>query len=160
MSGEALEPTNPKFGVKRRPDGIVQLTWAPGVVIGQRDAVDATEAIAGLAAGKKALALIIPGVGVTQDRSARLEFARRDDLVTAAAVVVHTPTLRIMGNFFINVNRPRTRIRVFDDEAAAVDWLHSFHAQTRSRAEVRRVTCHGIAIDGTLDSTHRGRSDE
>ncbi|NYI41466.1 DUF7793 family protein [Demequina lutea] len=126
MSGDSTETAHPKFRISLRPDGIVYLTWAPGVAIGVEDAVAATEAIAGLGGGQRVLALICLGEGSTQDRPARLEFSRRDDLVTAAALVVRTPALRVMGNLFVNVNRPKTPIRVFDDEASAIAWLQEF----------------------------------
>ena len=126
MNGDSTETAHPKFRILLRPDGIVHLTWEPGVTIGVEDAAAAAEAIAELGGGKRVLALISPGEGSNQDRPARLEFSRRDDLVTAAAVVVRTPALRVMGNLFVNVNQPKTPIRMFDDEEAAIAWLHGF----------------------------------
>ena len=63
-----------------------------------------------------------------QDRPARVEFVRRGDLVSAVALVVGTPLSRMMGNFFLNVSRPTTPTRLFDDEASGLAWLQEFVA--------------------------------
>ena len=36
------------------------------------------------------------------------------------------PLGRMMGNFFINVNKPKAPTRLFDDEAPALAWLKEF----------------------------------
>ena len=60
-----------------------------------------------------------------QTRPARVEFTRRDDLVSAVALIVGTPLSRIMGNFFLSVNKPPYPVRLFDDEASGLAWLQA-----------------------------------
>ena len=60
------------------------------------------------------------------DRSARLEFARRDDVVSAVALIVGTPLGRMMGNLFISLGKPLFPTRLFDNEASALAWLQAF----------------------------------
>ncbi len=60
------------------------------------------------------------------DRAGRVEVARRDDVVSAVAVIVGTPLSRMMGNLFIHVSRPRMPLRLFEDEASALAWLQEF----------------------------------
>jgi hypothetical protein len=109
-----------------RPDGIVQVVWAQGTVMLLEDATAATEAVARLTGGRRSPLLADVREAGQSERPARLEFARRDDVVSAVALIVGTPLSRIMGTFFINVSRPPMPTRLFDDEASALAWLHAF----------------------------------
>lgn len=117
--------TNPKFRMWLRPDGIVQIQWAPQVEIGLDDATAAIEAMSELTGGRQSRLLADLHDTGAQTRPARLELARRDDLVSAVALIVGTPLSRIMWNFFLGVNKPRYPTRLFEDEASAVAWLHA-----------------------------------
>lgn len=64
--------------------------------------------------------------GGQQDRPARMEVVRRVDMVSAVALLVSTPLSRMMGNFFVTVNKPVAPTRLFDDEASALAWLQEF----------------------------------
>ena len=118
--------THPKFRIWLRPDGIVQIQWAPQVEICLDDATAAIEAMTELTGGRQSPLLADLHDTGAQTRPARIELARRDDLVSAVAMIVGTPLSRIMWNFFLSVNRPRYATRLFDDEASAVAWLHAF----------------------------------
>ena len=115
--------TNPKFRMWLRDDGIVHLVWEPRSAMGFEDAVAATGAMARLTGGQRTPLLVDVRDCGPQDRPARLEFARRGDLVSAVALVVGTPLSRIMGNFFLTVSRPMAPTRLFDDEETALAWL-------------------------------------
>lgn len=128
MNDESKEVAHPTFRMWLRPGDIVQQVWAPWVSPVIEHAVAATEAIAGSTEGRRTLALIDAGEGTTQDRAARLEFALRHDPVSAVALVVGTPISRMMGTFFTAVNRPKTPVRVFDDEPSAVAWVQDLTA--------------------------------
>lgn len=49
-----------------------------------------------------------------------------NDLVKASAIVLDSPMLRMMANFFIKVSKPKNPTRVFTDEASAIEWLQQF----------------------------------
>ncbi|TPE44334.1 DUF7793 family protein [Pontibacter mangrovi] len=49
-----------------------------------------------------------------------------NDLVQASAIMVSSPMLRMMANFYIMVNRPKNPTRMFTDEKSAVEWLTQF----------------------------------
>jgi hypothetical protein len=106
-----------------RPDGIVQLAWVPRTTGLIEDAIATLAAMAQLTGGRRSPLLVDMRDTGPQSRSARLEFARRGDLVSAVALVVGTPLSRMAGNLFINMNRPPTPTRLFDKEASAVAWL-------------------------------------
>jgi hypothetical protein len=118
--------TNPKFRMWLRPDGIVQLAWAPRINVLLEDAVAAFAALAQVTGGRSSPLLVdMRDVG-QQARPARLEFARRYDVVSAVALVVGSPLSRMMGNLFMSMNKPLTPTRLFDKEAPAVEWLLRF----------------------------------
>jgi hypothetical protein len=43
--------------------------------------------------------------------------------VSAVALIVDTPLSRVLGNFFLAVNKPLYPTRLFDNEASALAWL-------------------------------------
>jgi hypothetical protein len=114
---------NPKFRMWLRADGIVQLVWVPSATMSLDDAVAATDAMTALTGGREHRLLVDAHDAGPQDRPARVEFTRRGDLVSAVALIVNTPLSRMMGNFFITVNKPTTPTRLFEDEDTAVTWL-------------------------------------
>jgi hypothetical protein len=118
--------THPKFRMWLRPDGIVQLVWVPRTRALLEDATATLEAMAQLTGGRRSPLLVDMRDTGPQARPARLEFARRGDLVSAVALVVGTPLSRMAGNLFINMNRLSTPTRLFDNEASAVAWLQKF----------------------------------
>ncbi len=51
-----------------------------------------------------------------------------NDLVLASAIVVGSPMLRMMANFFIMVNKPKNPTRMFTDYESALEWLEKYKA--------------------------------
>ena len=128
VAGSAPRSMHPKFRMWLRSDDIVQLVWAPRTTVLLEDATAALEEMAQLTDGRRSPLLVDMRDTGPQDRPARIEFARRGDLVSAVALVVATPLSRMMGNFFLNVSKPMAPTRLFDDEASALAWLQEFAA--------------------------------
>jgi hypothetical protein len=118
--------TRPKFRIWLRPDGIVQLVWAPQTTVLLEDATAALEAMAQLTGGRRSPLLVDMHDTGPLDRPTRAELTRRSDLQTAVALIVGTPLTRMMANFFLSVNKPLFPTRMFDDEASAAAWLQAF----------------------------------
>jgi hypothetical protein len=61
------------------------------------------------------------------DREARAHYASREGekLWPAVAMLISSPFGVVLGNFFMRVNRPPFPVRIFRDEAAALDWLRA-----------------------------------
>lgn len=51
-----------------------------------------------------------------------------NQLVLASAMVVTSPMLKMMANFYIMVNKPQNPTKVFTDRENAVTWLTQFKA--------------------------------
>ena len=118
--------TNAKFRIWLRPDGIVGMVFTPRVATDLADALAAIDAVTQLTGGRRSPLLVdMHGFG-PPDRSARLELARRGDVVSAVALIVDTPLSRMLGTFFLTVNKPPYPMRLFDNEASAVAWLLEF----------------------------------
>lgn len=126
MDHDSRAITRQRFRMWLRPDGIVQLVWAPRTAMVLEDAIAATETMAQLTGGRRSPLLVDSHDIGPQDRPARAEFARRGDLVSAVALIVGTPLSRMMGNFFLSVSKPMAPTRLFDNEASAVAWLQEF----------------------------------
>jgi hypothetical protein len=118
--------THPKFRMWLRPDGIVAMVFAPRIATDLADALAAVDAMTELTRGRRSPLLVyLHGAG-PQDRPARAEFARRDDVVSAVALIVDTPLTRMIGNFYLTVSKPIAPTRLFDNEASALAWLQEF----------------------------------
>ena len=126
MDRETGVITHPKFRMWLRPDGIVQLVWAPKTTVLLEDATEALEAMAQLTEGRRSPLLVDMHDTGPLDRPTRAELTRRSDLQTAVALIVGTPLTRMMANFFLGVSKPLFPTRMFDDEASAVAWLQAF----------------------------------
>ena len=126
MSEHATEIVTPEFRMLLRPDGIVHLIWVPKTSITVAAARAAIDAMSSLTGGAPAPLLVeTPDVG-SQDRSARMEFVGRHDLVSAVALIARTPLSRMLGNFYISVSRPKVETHLFDDLPSAEAWLKEF----------------------------------
>jgi hypothetical protein len=117
--------THPKFRMWLRPDGIVQMVWVTKAASDLDDAIAAISAMRELTGGRRSSLLVDLHDSGQQTRPARLEFARRDDLVSALALIAGTPLSRVMGNFYLRVSKPRYPARLFDNEASALAWLRA-----------------------------------
>jgi hypothetical protein len=125
--------TRQKFRMWLRPDGIVQLVWAPRTTVLFEDATAALEAMAQLTGGRRSPLLVDMHDTGPLDRPTRAELTRRSDLQSAVGLIVGTPLTRMMANFFMSVNKPSFPTRLFDNEASAVAWLKGFVVDTIER---------------------------
>jgi hypothetical protein len=48
------------------------------------------------------------------------------DDTLATALIVDSPVGRIIGNFFIGMNKPGIPVKIFDSEDKAIQWLRGF----------------------------------
>ena len=128
MNHESGVITHPEFRMWLRPGGIVQLSWVTRVDIHFEDAIAAIQAMTELTGGRLSPLLVDLHDSGQLARAARIEFTSRADLVSAVALIVGTPLNRIVGNFFLGVNRPRYPVRLFDTEESALVWLNEFVA--------------------------------
>lgn len=51
-----------------------------------------------------------------------------NDLVSASAILIGSPMLKMTANFYIMVNKPKNPTRMFTDRKSALEWLSQFSA--------------------------------
>jgi hypothetical protein len=63
---------------------------------------------------------------MTREARQHLSINGRETLITSFAILVKSPLSRVIGNFFMGINRPSVPARVFDNETQAIEWLKTF----------------------------------
>jgi hypothetical protein len=80
-----------------------------------------------LVAGKSYPCLVDMTGIMTATKEAREYFANEgSELVAAGALIVKSPFSRTLGNIFLTINQPKTPVKLFTDETAALNWLEQF----------------------------------
>lgn len=103
----------------------------PGLVSELDDAIANVAAVAQLAAGKpRPLLLDMRAHAASASRECRDYYAGSEAqrVNLAAAMLVRSNVSRVLGNFFLGLNKTRFPFRMFTDVDEAVAWLRSFLA--------------------------------
>ena len=111
------------------PDGYVIAEVKPGLVADLDDAIVNVEAVATLAAGKpRPLLLDMRAHASSATRECREYYAGSEAqrVNLAAAMLVRSNVSRVIGNFFLGLNKTRFPFRLFADVDEAIAWLRSF----------------------------------
>ena len=109
-------------------DGVLRFVISDGIRSDEADIRELLEAMQRLGGGEPMLVLSdIRGLR-SASASARAAAASPEAtrLNRAAAIVVGSRATRMIGNFFLKLNRPAYPSRIFNSEDAALAWLLSF----------------------------------
>jgi hypothetical protein len=92
------------------------------------DARDFVSAFAKLANGKARPLLADIREMKSISKEVRNFFANDEQvkMITASALIVGSPVSRLIGNFFLGLNKPNIPVRLFDSEEEAVEWLQGY----------------------------------
>lgn len=93
-----------------------------------KENVDAQESIRD-ALNRAKTRVLIDMTAVTEiSKPARDYFAneRTASIQRATALLIGSPVSRVIGNFFMGLNRPVSPTRLFTDPHKAIQWLHTF----------------------------------
>ena len=93
-----------------------------------RETVDAQESLRDSLNKKKTLVLIDMRDITEISKEARDYFAneRTASIQRATALLTDSPVSRVIGNFFMGLNKPISPTRMFTDPQKAIEWLHTF----------------------------------
>ena len=111
-----------------REDGLVHAVAKPGAEMTLADAREEIAVIGKIGRGK-GLPLLVDFKNLqSQDRGARTYFAGEETAkaVTACAILISSPLSRVIGNFYMGLNKPVTPTKLFTSESEAIDWLKEF----------------------------------
>jgi hypothetical protein len=123
ISDKAIEVTC--FYTWMGDDGIVRTKIKPGSEVTVEYAKENSVAVNSLFNGKK-FPLLIDSRGIkSMSKEARNQFTTkgRDTSTTAFAILIDSPLSRVIGNFFMGINKPAVPTRLFDNEMDAEIWL-------------------------------------
>ncbi len=108
-------------------DGVLLFRYRDGIYLdeaGARDIVACGASLAGEDAPMPTVVLVSRVKGVS--KGARDFFSKSAEnwaLSSRVAMVVRSPTARMVANFFLGLNKPEHPTRLFNDEASARAWL-------------------------------------
>ena len=136
MAADSLIPADAVGVIETRterlwlhPEGYVIGEVLPGLVSDFDDAVINVEAVARLAAGRpRPLLLDMRAHASSATRECREYYAGAEaqEVNLAVAMLVRSNISRILGNFFLGLNKTRFPFRMFSDVDEALAWLRSF----------------------------------
>jgi hypothetical protein len=106
-------------------DGIVRCVVLPTTSHTLADARENDDAVVSLAGGRRLPMLLDIRASRGLDREARQYYVRPEAAgqLTAVAMLIDSQIGRILGNFFMTVNKPPFPLRLFTAEADALVWL-------------------------------------
>jgi len=109
-------------------DGRLRCRFKAGAEVTLSDAVECVRASPAVAGMRRLPSLIDLRWLRSQSAEARDYFSAPEALLVsnAVALLVESPLSRAIGNFYLGFNRPNVPTRIFNDEAAALEWLQSF----------------------------------
>lgn len=109
-------------------DGIVRVRMLPNTMEDCASAQENIAALTRICGGKKRPLLIDMGgtQGATHDARRQYSSEAMSQNITAEAMLVTSPVTRVLGSFFIGLNRPRHLLRLFTSEQDAIEWLKEY----------------------------------
>jgi hypothetical protein len=110
---------------------ILRIKIIEGAEIELSDALQNFEATKLLTKNDRYLILVDGRVSLSISREARAFAAesKNDDSIASAMIITSTAN-KLIGNFYINVNKPSIPTRIFSSEEKAIEWLSGFLYQT------------------------------
>ena len=126
MASEAIETRSERMWMGE--DGIMRYVALPVPEHTLDDAKENVEIAAKINKGKKVPGLIDIREAKSVSREARMYYTGDENAKVhhAVALLVDSPVSRIIGNFFIGLNKTPFPCKLFSSESAAVEWLREF----------------------------------
>lgn len=118
----------PVADVKLREDGIIHLDIRDEIQVTVEAIHQMNAAVARMGREKKYPNLVTAGryTSVTKEARDFAATAEANIYTIADAYVLHAFHQKILGNFFVKINKPMNPVRFFDNESEAVAWLRGF----------------------------------
>lgn len=112
-------------------DGIARTRVKPNVDITLDMAIENTKVVTSFYTDKK-FPILIDSRGIkSMSYEARKHFSARgrDTKTSAFGIVIGSTVSRVLGNFYLGINKPAVPTKLFDSEEAALEWLKQFGDQ-------------------------------
>jgi hypothetical protein len=116
---------------------ILRIKILEGAEIELADSLQNFEATKILTKQDKYLVLVDARVNLSVSREARAFAAQsKNDGCTACAFLITSTANKLIGNFYINVNKPLTPTKIFSTEEKAIEWLELFLYKTEIKNQL------------------------
>ena len=119
------------FSTKLGSNGICYTVVKPNASIKLQDALENSDAIKKIS-GEKIYPLLVNLKQINSiTKEARDHFSMQDRTpgVTAIGMLIKSPVSRIIGNFFLGLNKSTVPAKLFTDEEKAIAWLKQFSSK-------------------------------
>ncbi|GAB4255421.1 MAG: hypothetical protein Kow0079_12270 [Vicingaceae bacterium] len=94
-----------------------------------KDAIENMAAIAALVGEEKKYYSINYLKNIRLSADARNYYAKHKQFAKASALVTTSTIEKVIGKFFIFVNKPKIPTKLFDNEQKAIEWLYSLKSK-------------------------------
>ena len=109
--------------------GIMHQTYEKGVNLNYQDSLDEFEIYKDGYCNEKHRPILVDLENVkTVSKESRGIYSSKETVkfFTAAALLVGNPVSRIMGNFYLGINKAAMPVRMFTNKDEAISWLKGF----------------------------------
>src|ERR1700751_1086967 len=109
-------------------DGIVRTKVKPLAEVTLAEAVENSKAVNSFYKEKKYPLLIDSRniKSITKEARDHFSIQNRETSITSFAVIIDSPLSRIIGNFFMGLNKPSVPAKLFNNENEAINWLKQY----------------------------------
>jgi len=117
-----------KYSISFSTDGIVIIDIKPDVEISIEEIIEGTNFILSIVKEKKLPILFIANEFSIPSKESREYLAKKESLpyAIADAYVICSFPQKIVGNFYLKVNKPFRPTKLFTDKNEALKWLKTF----------------------------------
>jgi hypothetical protein len=114
--------------LKLRSDGIVMITYPDNFSFTLKESIESVNAIGEITKGIPHPILKIPGKYTTVDKDTRHHVAKGDGarFSIAESFILKSLAHKIVGNFYLSVEKPQKPTRFFTNVPDAEAWLRTF----------------------------------
>lgn len=109
-------------------DGIARTKVKPQAEVTIKESLENSKAVNSLRSDKKFPLLIDARHIKSISKEARDNFSirNRETMINSFAVIIESPLSRIIGNFFMGLNKPSVPAKLFNNEQDAIAWLKQY----------------------------------
>lgn len=126
MEKKVVKTHNAEIWIDKQ--GICHHIYTEGANVTIEDTLDECRIISEIAGYKKVPILVDLNLVKTVSRESRMFYAGKEGekIFKVAALLVGTQMSRVLGNFFLGLNKPVMPVKLFTSEKEALKWLRDF----------------------------------
>lgn len=116
------------YSISLRADGLIQIDVNPEVEVTLEEVIEGTDYIMSVVGDRKFPVLFIANEFSVPSSESRDYLAKKESLPysLADAYVICSFPQKLIGNFYLKVNKPGRPTKIFTDKEEAIKWLKTF----------------------------------